>query len=137
MRLVNDCTKIYRLCVGNNLNESSNKVVARYIGGLKNTTQDKLELNVVWSLSHAFNLALKVEQKLTQNFKNILVRHQVFQQAHDNSKFQANTSKITTPTLVAPPNQKHEEYKMNNKTTRFNKDNLYVRTTNLKCFMCF
>lgn len=62
----------------------------------------------------------------------------MFEQAHENSKLQANTSKTTAPTSVTPSNPKPIEQKMNNKAiTSFNRDNSYVRTTNLKCFRCF
>lgn len=39
-----------RLSTRNNLNESANQLVARYNGGLKDSIQDKLELNSVWSI---------------------------------------------------------------------------------------
>lgn len=51
-RSVNDYTEeFYCLSARNNLNEMVNQLVARYIGGLKDAIQDKLELNTIWSLS--------------------------------------------------------------------------------------
>ncbi|XP_020694313.1 uncharacterized protein LOC110108140 [Dendrobium catenatum] len=45
-RSVSDYTEeFYRLSARNNLNESANQIVARYVGGLKEPIQDKLELN--------------------------------------------------------------------------------------------
>ncbi|PKU86998.1 hypothetical protein MA16_Dca013945 [Dendrobium catenatum] len=70
-RSVNDYTKeFYRLSARNNLNESDNQLVARYIGGLKEAIQDRLELNSVWSLSQAVNYALKVETQLQRQAHN-------------------------------------------------------------------
>ncbi|XP_020695883.1 uncharacterized protein LOC110109255 [Dendrobium catenatum] len=47
-RSVSDFTKdFYRLSARNNLSESDNQLVARYTGGLKESIQDKLELNSV------------------------------------------------------------------------------------------
>ncbi|XP_020675785.1 uncharacterized protein LOC110094799 [Dendrobium catenatum] len=61
-RTVSEYTEeFYRLCARNNLSESDNQLVSRYIGGLKDSLQDKLELNSVWSVSQAVNFALKVE----------------------------------------------------------------------------
>lgn len=48
------------LCL-NNLQESEQHLVARYIGVLKETIQEKLELNSVWFLSQAVNFAFKAE----------------------------------------------------------------------------
>ncbi|PKU69160.1 hypothetical protein MA16_Dca002430 [Dendrobium catenatum] len=39
--------EFFRLSVLNNLNESNNQLVARYIGGLKDVIEDKIELNMV------------------------------------------------------------------------------------------
>ncbi|PKU86182.1 hypothetical protein MA16_Dca002013 [Dendrobium catenatum] len=69
-RTVNEYTEeFYRLSARNNLNENTTQIVARYIGGLKDAIQDKLELNSVWSLSQAFNFALKAEMQLSRAYK--------------------------------------------------------------------
>ncbi|PKU71874.1 uncharacterized protein LOC110110178 isoform X1 [Dendrobium catenatum] len=53
--------EFYRLNARNDLNKNINQIVFRYIRGLKDAIQDKLELNVVWSLLQAVNFMLKAE----------------------------------------------------------------------------
>lgn len=43
----------------NNLNETTQQLVAWYVGGLKEIIQDKLEMNLVWSLPNAFNFTIR------------------------------------------------------------------------------
>lgn len=46
MRIVREYTEVfYKHCAQNNLNETSKLLVTRYIGGLKEVIQDKLELD--------------------------------------------------------------------------------------------
>ncbi|KAI0503781.1 hypothetical protein KFK09_014724 [Dendrobium nobile] len=59
-----------RLSARNNLNESANQLVARYIGWLKENIQDRFELNSVWSMSQAINFALKVEMQQNRGPRN-------------------------------------------------------------------
>lgn len=64
-RPLNDYTKeFYWLSARSNLKESTYQLVARYVGGLKEAIQDKLELNTLWSLSQAANYALKAKLQL-------------------------------------------------------------------------
>ncbi|XP_020677817.1 uncharacterized protein LOC110096287 [Dendrobium catenatum] len=59
-RSVSEYTEeFYSLSARNDLNETTNQLVARYIGGLKDSIQDKLELNSVWSLSQALGTAVR------------------------------------------------------------------------------
>ncbi|PKU80123.1 hypothetical protein MA16_Dca024582 [Dendrobium catenatum] len=61
-RTVSEYTEEFnRLTARNDLQESGTQLVARYIGGLKESIQDKLELNTVWTMPQAVNLAMKVE----------------------------------------------------------------------------
>ncbi|XP_020702760.1 uncharacterized protein LOC110114275, partial [Dendrobium catenatum] len=70
-RSVSDYTEeFHRLCARNNLNENSNQLVARYVGGLKEAIQEKLELNTVWPLSQAVNYALRVEMQMSRHGKS-------------------------------------------------------------------
>ncbi|PKU81696.1 hypothetical protein MA16_Dca026429 [Dendrobium catenatum] len=61
-RTVSEYTKeLNRLSARNDLHELGTQMVARYIGGLKDSIQDKLELNSVWTMPQAVNLAMKVK----------------------------------------------------------------------------
>ncbi|PKU83803.1 hypothetical protein MA16_Dca010896 [Dendrobium catenatum] len=61
LRTVSEYTEEFnRLSARNDLHESTTQLVARYIGGLKESIQDKLELNAVWLMPQAVNLAMKV-----------------------------------------------------------------------------
>ncbi|XP_038973523.1 uncharacterized protein LOC113461341 [Phoenix dactylifera] len=50
----------------NNLLETENQQVARYIGGLKPAIRDQVDLYPMWSLSEATSLALKLEAQATR-----------------------------------------------------------------------
>lgn len=58
--------KFYRLNTRVNLNESTQQLIARFIGGLCESIQDKLKLNSVWSLSQAINFTYKVELQINR-----------------------------------------------------------------------
>lgn len=62
--------EFYRLSARNNLNKSNQQIVARYVGGLKEDIHDKLEMNVIWSLSQAVNYTFKVESQLNRSNKH-------------------------------------------------------------------
>ncbi|XP_038989925.1 uncharacterized protein LOC120113183 [Phoenix dactylifera] len=55
-----------RLNARNNLSETENQQVARYIGGLKPAIRDQVDLYPVWSLTEATSLALKLEAQATR-----------------------------------------------------------------------
>lgn len=62
--------EFYRLSARNNLNETPQQLIARYVGGLKDAIHERLELNSIWSLSQAVNFAYKVELQLNRNPKS-------------------------------------------------------------------
>ncbi|XP_020702245.1 uncharacterized protein LOC110113876 [Dendrobium catenatum] len=70
LRSVSDYKEEFnRLTARNNLNELANQLVARYIGGLKDSIQDRLELNSVWTMSQVVNFALKAEMQQSRQPK--------------------------------------------------------------------
>lgn len=59
--------KFYRLSARNNLEQTYNQLIAMYVGGLRESLQDKLGLNYIWTLSQAINFAFKAEQEMQKN----------------------------------------------------------------------
>ncbi|XP_028549168.1 uncharacterized protein LOC110102806 [Dendrobium catenatum] len=137
-RSVNDYTEeFYRLSARNNLHESENQLVARYIGGLKDPIQDKLELNSVWSLSQAVNFALKAESQMQRQAKSYSHRRQ--SQPENSAEFSKNNTpqaKLQSNTLPSS-SQNPVENKYPAKMKAPLKENPYSRPTTLKCFRCF
>lgn len=58
--------EFYRLSARNNLHETEQQLVARCTRGLKESIQEKSELNVIWSLLQAINLAFKVKLEVNK-----------------------------------------------------------------------
>ncbi|XXG48299.1 hypothetical protein AAC387_Pa02g2791 [Persea americana] len=58
--------EFYKLMAHNKTQEIEEQSVARYIGGLKFEIRDEVEMQRVWRLNDAYQLALKVEAKLTR-----------------------------------------------------------------------
>ncbi|XP_028556143.1 uncharacterized protein LOC114581024 [Dendrobium catenatum] len=151
-RSVNEYTEeFYRLSARNNLNESDNQLVARYIGGLKESIQDKLELNAVWSLSQAINYALKIElqtkrqasvRSYRRNWEQPVEAPKIpLQNTVNASKPQISTTGAGQTTSVAgqpqTPGPRMLEPKGIMKGKAPVKENPYARASTLKCFRCF
>ncbi|XP_028547476.1 uncharacterized protein LOC110104104 [Dendrobium catenatum] len=144
-RSVNDYTEeFYRLSARNNLNESDNQLVARYIGGLKESIQDRLELNSVWSLSQAVNYALKVENQWKRQSQNRPFRRN-FDLSADNNRLNSqsvfdNSKTVTGPitTNAASGSGKKLIDPMEiQKGKGPVRENPYAKPSGIKCFRCF
>lgn len=141
-RSVSDYTEeFYRLSARNNLNEFTNQIIARYIGGLKESIQDKLELNSMWSLSQAVNFALKAEMQLNRPARTSQRRYFNDFAVTDNRtqgsvQYSApkTGSKASAMTTQPPPTA---DNKGPSKMKVPAKENPYGRPTTLKCFRCF
>ncbi|KAE8661446.1 hypothetical protein F3Y22_tig00113725pilonHSYRG00321 [Hibiscus syriacus] len=62
-RSVDDYTEFYQLVARNDLYETEEQMVARYLGGLHQPLQDVLSLHSLWSVSKAYQRALAVEKQ--------------------------------------------------------------------------
>lgn len=61
---VDDYTKeFYQLIAQNDLSETEEQLVVRYVGGLRQTIQDVLSLYSLWTVSEAYQCAHEVEQQ--------------------------------------------------------------------------
>ncbi|XP_020702838.1 uncharacterized protein LOC110114328 [Dendrobium catenatum] len=133
--------EFYSLSARNDLNETTNQLVARYIGGLKDIIQDKLELNSVWSLSQAVNFALKTEMQLARHGKGSSNRRSTVETRFENAKSPGTIIHKTPPLVdhsasVSSLNT-NVDTKMPVKPRGPIRDNPYPRPQGLKCFRCF
>ncbi|KAI0520448.1 hypothetical protein KFK09_007923 [Dendrobium nobile] len=140
-RTVSEYTEeFYRLSARNNLSESEAQLVARYIGGLREAIQDKLEMNSVWTISQAVNYALKAEMQLNRHTNGSIHRRYSAEHSGEVSKPPA-TSGIK-PTMTSPggagilgAEPKPPTVVRPKFPTRDN--NSYAKPTTLKCYRCF
>ncbi|XP_028549531.1 uncharacterized protein LOC114579365 [Dendrobium catenatum] len=140
-RSVSDYTEEFqRLSARNNLNESATHLVARYIGGLKDSIQDRLELNSVWSMAQAVNLAMKVEMQQTRQSKTSHIRRH-WQENATSGKGSNSGVKSVTPAgsyvQTQSPNQAPIDPRVQPKPKFVTNENPYAKPSTLKCFRCF
>ncbi|XP_028556926.1 uncharacterized protein LOC110109044 [Dendrobium catenatum] len=144
-RSVSDYTEEFnRLSARNNLNESNNQLVARYIGGLKESIQERLELNSVWSMPQAVNFAMKAELQQNRHTKttNSSYNRRPWQETNTGSskntppviKSQTSNAPVTQP---ATPAHAVSDGKVQVRSRPVTKDNPYTKPNTLKCFRCF
>ncbi|PKU77966.1 uncharacterized protein LOC114579829 [Dendrobium catenatum] len=139
-RSVSEYTEEFnRLSARNDLNESTNQLVARYIGGLKDSIQDQLELNSVWSLPQAVNLAMKIEVQQNRKPKVPYSRRHWQEQQSTPTKHPYQSGPRTIPHSLpdAEPAGVNVEDKALHKQKGANTSNPYARPSPLKCFRCF
>ncbi|XP_028549525.1 uncharacterized protein LOC110110738 [Dendrobium catenatum] len=132
--------EFYRLSARNNLNESETQLVARYIGGLKEAIQDKLEMNSVWTLSQAVNYALKAEIQLNRHPRGSTARRFVVEPSGESDKTNASSGNKPAPSPCGGAGILGAEPK-NAVTGRLKtpiKDaNPYAKPATFKCYRCF
>ncbi|KAI0499806.1 hypothetical protein KFK09_018014 [Dendrobium nobile] len=133
--------EFYRLSARNDLNETSNQLVVRYIGGLKDSIQDKLELSSVWSLSEAVNFALKAEIQLGRHLRSSSHRR-LFMESDTEAAKPPGTALRKTPIVSdnsgsMNPVKPSSDPKAPVKPKFPFKENPYPRPQGLKCFRCF
>ncbi|PKU79208.1 RNA-directed DNA polymerase [Dendrobium catenatum] len=126
--------EFYRLSARNNLRESENQLVARYIGGLKENLQDKLELNSIWSLSQAVNFALKAESQLQRHYRSTTNRRTFMEGSAGSSKVVTLTTKVSE--VPSAPTNTATEFKGGAKTRAPVRENPYAKPNVIKCFRC-
>ncbi|XP_020683016.1 uncharacterized protein LOC110100003 [Dendrobium catenatum] len=128
-----------RLSARNDLNESTNQLVARYIGGLKDSIQDQLELNSVWSLPQAVNLAMKIEVQQNRKPKVPYSRRHWQEQNSTPTKHPYQSGSKTAPNSLPAAESAgvNVEDKALQKQKGANTSNPYARPSPLKCFRCF
>lgn len=51
----------------NDVQETEEQLIARFVGGLGMTIHNEVEMHRLWSLNDAYQLALKVEAKLARS----------------------------------------------------------------------
>ncbi|CAJ2652834.1 unnamed protein product [Trifolium pratense] len=115
----------------NELGESENQKVARYISGLKSSLQEKMGLQTVWTVAEASNLALKAEllEKSPRNFSNFR-RYSPENNVDDKEK--SATTKDSNPVNKAG----HSCNAPQGKTLVQKQHNPYVKPTDDTCYRC-
>ncbi|PKU65568.1 hypothetical protein MA16_Dca024876 [Dendrobium catenatum] len=146
-RSVSEYTEeFHRLSARNNLNESMNQLVARYIGGLKYSIQDRLELNAIWSLSQAINFALRAEIQLSRTSRSTFTRRPTPDPVAEASRGSSlQFQNIGSGSLLPTPSQSKQpatvssiaDAKAQPKAKAPQQNNPYAKPGTLKCFRCF
>ena len=126
-RTVNEyTTEFIRLSERNELAESENQKVARYINGLKGSIQEKMGLQTAWTVTEATSLALKAElmEKSPRSLSNT-----PSYSPPDNTE--QTSDKEKGPTTREPNFGNKGASSSSQKTT-----NPYVKPSGDKCFRC-
>lgn len=123
----------------NDLEETENQKVARYISGLKDSIQEKMGLQTVWTVQEASSLALKAElmEKSSRNFSS-------FKRYPHQNNFDSTGDKEKSTGAKEASHNNQEAGSSSNKynNTQQNKapfqrqSNPYARPTIDKCYRC-
>ncbi|KAI0505034.1 hypothetical protein KFK09_015991 [Dendrobium nobile] len=141
-RSVSEYTEEFnRLSAKNDLNETANQLVARYIGGLKDNIQDQLELNAVWSIPQAVNLAMKIEMQHSRKSRFPYSRRHWQEPSNAVTKSTPHppirSSPPTPSNTAAGPSTVPVDGRNTPKPKTTNSANPYAKPSTLKCFRCF
>ncbi|KAI0498353.1 hypothetical protein KFK09_021594 [Dendrobium nobile] len=141
-RSVSEYTEEFnRLSARNDLNETANQLVARYIGGLKDNIQDQLELNAVWSIPQAVNLAMKIEMQHSRKSWFPYSRRHWQEPSNAVTKSTPHppirSSPPTPSNTAAGPSTVPVDGRNTPKPKTTNSANPYAKPSTLKCFRCF
>lgn len=118
----------------NDVGETENQKVARYISGLKNSIQEKIGLQTVWTVAEASNLALKAE--LMEKTPRVFSGNRRFSPSIDslNEKEKGAVNKDANTKSQVPNNSGNSAHQT--KTPSQQSTNPYVRPSGDKCFRC-
>ena len=128
-RTVKEYTEeFYRLAAHTRLIEDESQQVARFIGGLKVEIQEKLELNSIWSLNEAVNLAMLGEKQVQRSIsRSGLSRKTTPFEQNKVGQYSGARLPFQKPAENSPVVEKGGPSKQ---------PNPYVRPTAGKCFRC-
>ncbi|KAJ9555907.1 hypothetical protein OSB04_010521 [Centaurea solstitialis] len=132
-RSVADYTaEFIRLTDRNEIGESDNQKVARYISGLKTSIQDKIGLQTVWSVSEASSLALKAElmEKSARTSNS-------YRRPNENSNAVTDKEKGgVNPRDTNPTHKTNTASPSGGKPSSSKTTNPYAKPMGLKCYRC-
>ncbi|KAJ9550523.1 hypothetical protein OSB04_014568 [Centaurea solstitialis] len=132
-RSVADYTaEFIRLTDRNEIGESENQKVARYISGLKTSIQDKIGLQTVWTVSEASSLALKAEllEKSARTSNS-------YRRPNENSNATTDKDKGgVNPRDTNPPHKTNTASPSGGKPSSSKTPNPYAKPMGLKCYRC-
>lgn len=117
----------------NDLRESENQKVARYISGLRNSLQEKMGLQTVWTVAEASSLDFKAElmEKSPQNFSS-------FRRYSPQGNFDStgDNEKSAAPKESNSENNGGSSSEQQNKEPVQKQNNPYAKPSGDTCYRC-